>query len=78
MYAFKIKRLPVVDSDGSLVGIVSRADVLAVFDRSDADIHGEITKDLILEQMLVDPDKFTVTVEHLGPCTSVTDFASHL
>lgn len=64
MYAFKVKRLPVVDSDGSMVGIISRADVLAVFDRSDADIHHEITKDLILEQILVDPDKFPVKVKN--------------
>jgi CBS domain-containing protein len=47
MYAFKVKRLPVVDSDGRLVGIVSRADVLAVFDRSDTDIYREITQDLV-------------------------------
>jgi CBS domain-containing protein len=31
----KIKRLPVVDADGHLTGIISRADVLSVFDRSD-------------------------------------------
>jgi CBS domain-containing protein len=35
MYRKKIKRLPVVDSDGHLIGILSRADVLSVFDRSD-------------------------------------------
>ena len=35
MYKGKIKRLPVVDSDGRLTGIISRADVLSVVDRSD-------------------------------------------
>jgi CBS domain-containing protein len=64
MYAFKVKRLPVVDPDGTLVGIISRADVLAVFDRSDRDIHREITQDLMLEQILVDPEKFMVSVEN--------------
>ncbi|MFY9931245.1 MAG: CBS domain-containing protein [Streptosporangiaceae bacterium] len=64
MYARKVKRLPVVDSGDRLVGIISRADVLAVFDRSDADIHREITEDLILERMLVDPDKFMVAVKN--------------
>ena len=33
MYTHKVKRLPVVAADGHLVGIVSRADLLAVFDR---------------------------------------------
>jgi CBS domain-containing protein len=39
MYRKKIKRLPVVDSDGHLIGILSRADVLSVFDRSDHEIR---------------------------------------
>jgi CBS domain-containing protein len=38
MYKSKISRLPVVDSDGHLTGIISRADVLSVFDRSDHEI----------------------------------------
>ena len=38
MYKSKIKRLPVVDSDGRLTGIISRADVLSVFDRPDHEI----------------------------------------
>ncbi|HXZ63783.1 MAG TPA: CBS domain-containing protein [Streptosporangiaceae bacterium] len=43
MYDRKVKRLPVVNSAGHLMGIVSRVDVLAVFSRSDADIREEIT-----------------------------------
>ena len=35
MYTLQVKRLPVVDAGGYLVGIVSRADLLTVFDRSD-------------------------------------------
>ena len=35
MYTRKVKRLPVVDANGHLAGIVSRADVLSVFDRPD-------------------------------------------
>jgi len=42
MYLRNVKRLPVVDSGGCLAGIVSRADVLAVYSRTDADIAEEI------------------------------------
>jgi osmotically-inducible protein OsmY len=52
----------VVDAQGHLAGIVSRADVLAVFDRSDEDIRHEITGNVILDEFLVDPDTLAVTV----------------
>ena len=42
MHRRKVKRLPVVDPAGRLVGIISRSDVLAVFDRTDAEIREEI------------------------------------
>jgi CBS domain-containing protein len=47
MYSRKVKRLPVVDEDGRLVGIVSRTDILAVFDRTDAEIRAEIMTQVI-------------------------------
>jgi CBS domain-containing protein len=59
----KVKRLPVVDGNGRLVGIISRADVLAVFDRSDQDIRREITTDVMPNEFLVDPKDFKVTVK---------------
>jgi len=40
MHTAGVKRLPVVDGDGRLVGIVSRADPPKVFLRADADIVG--------------------------------------
>ena len=43
MYTRKVKRLPVVDANGHLVGIIGRADLLSVFDRTDEDIEPEIT-----------------------------------
>jgi CBS-domain-containing membrane protein len=62
MYTLQVKRLPVVDAGGFLVGIVSRADLLATFDRTDGEIHAEIVNDVILRDFLVDPAMFTVSV----------------
>jgi CBS-domain-containing membrane protein len=63
MYERKVKRLPVVDDDGRLIGIVSRADVLSVYSRPDDDIRHEITEGVILDSLLCDPARFTVTVK---------------
>ena len=62
MYDRGVKRLPVTDESGRLVGIISRADVLSVFDRTDAAISHEITHDVLLGEFLVDPALFQVTV----------------
>ena len=62
MYTLQVKRLPVVDAGGYLIGIVSRSDVLAVFDRPDSEILAEITDELILHEFLIDPAMFMVTV----------------
>ena len=56
-----IKRVPVVDPSGPLLGIVSRADLLKVFLRSDAEIAQEVRQDVLVRAMWVNPD--TVTVE---------------
>jgi CBS-domain-containing membrane protein len=62
MYTLPVKRLPVVDAGGYLVGIVSRADLLTVFDRADDEIHAEIVNDIILREFLIDSATFIVTV----------------
>src|SRR3974390_1609135 len=62
MYTRRGKRLPVVDAGGHLIGIVSRSDVLAVFDRPDSEILAEITDDVILHEFLIDPALFIVMV----------------
>src|SRR5579875_3530436 len=56
MHDRKVKRLPVVDGGGHLVGIISRTDVLSVFSRPD------ITT-MISDKLLMDPSPFTVTVK---------------
>ncbi|MBW8706023.1 Inosine-5'-monophosphate dehydrogenase [Streptomyces sp. MBT84] len=42
-----IKRLPVVDGEGMLEGVVSRADLLKVFLRPDNDIADEVRRDVV-------------------------------
>jgi len=58
-----LRRLPVVDADRHLVGIISRADVLSVFDRSDADIREDIRTGVLRHELSVNPDTFEVTVK---------------
>jgi CBS-domain-containing membrane protein len=62
MYSLQVKRLPVVDAGGRLVGIVSRTDLLSVFDRPDEEILAEITDEVIARSFLMDPALFTVSV----------------
>ena len=63
MYDRKVKRLPVTDADGRLVGIISRADVLSVFDRTDEAIRREILDEVLLGEFLVDLQAYDVTVK---------------
>jgi CBS domain-containing protein len=58
-----IKRLPVVDAEGRLVGIISRGDLLKVFTRTDEELRHEIVQDVIVEQLWMDPDPIRVEVE---------------
>jgi CBS domain-containing protein len=48
MYLRRVKHLPVIDAEGHLAGIVSRADVLSVYTRPDADIRAEVQADVAL------------------------------
>ncbi|MFE1794318.1 CBS domain-containing protein [Streptomyces sp. NPDC059525] len=46
-----LRRLPVVDADGRLAGMVSRGDLLKVYLRPDADIGAEL-RELIMYQLI--------------------------
>jgi CBS domain-containing protein len=61
MYDRKVKRLPVIAQDGRLVGIISRTDILAVFDRTDAEIREEIMTQVIAGRS--EPSYYTVIVK---------------
>ncbi len=84
MYARRVKRLPVTTADGTLIGIVTRSDVLSVFGRPDEDIADEISRELI-----DDPAHCTVTVkdgivtvagtpEHAAAGRAIVDAARHV
>lgn len=64
MYSRKLRRLPVVDHRGRLIGIVTRADLLSAFTRPDEEIRREITQDVIADGFFTDPARLTVTVKN--------------
>lgn len=62
MAEHNIKRLPVTDERGKVVGIVTRRDLLKVFLRSDEDIRAEIADVLIPHKMWLSPEEGNVDV----------------
>jgi len=58
-----VKRLPVVDEEERLLGIISRLDIVAVFTRPDEIIEDEIREDLVRRVLFVDPDAIEVSVK---------------
>jgi len=80
MYDRRIKRLPVVDAAGRLLGIVSRVDVLAVFSRPDEEIRDEVVHRVLPAAVVSKLADFEVTVRDgivtiAGPAQS--DQAAH-
>ena len=62
MCTLRIKRLPVVNAGGGLVGLITRTDLLAVYDRPDEDIRADV-EGVILHEFLEDPRQFAVGVK---------------
>lgn len=58
-----VKRLPVVDVDGHVTGIVSRADIVAAFTRPDEIIIDDISEDIVKRILFLDPADISVDVE---------------
>ena len=63
MNSHHIRRLPVVDADGKLAGIVSRRDLLSIFLRPDADIAAEV-REILAEVLPGGPTGIEVAVRN--------------
>ena len=57
-----VNRLPVVDDDRRLIGIVTRADLVRAFVRSDEEIAKEIEEDVIRRTLWIAPGSIEVSV----------------
>ncbi|MGD2042629.1 MAG: CBS domain-containing protein [Acidimicrobiia bacterium] len=55
-----IKRIPIVEDDGTLRGIVSRSDILRAFARADSEIVAELRDHVMGEVLWIDPRKVEV------------------
>jgi CBS domain-containing protein len=62
MHDKSVKRLPVVDEDGRVVGIVTRSDLLRIFLRPDALIREDVVEGLIVRTLWMDPKPIEVHV----------------
>lgn len=69
MYRNRIHQLPVIDpASDRLIGIITRSDLLAVYERPDEEIRREIVYDVVEDGFGLDADGFIVTVA-LGTVT---------
>ncbi|GIJ23580.1 CBS domain-containing protein [Micromonospora lutea] len=59
--AERVKRMPVVDAERRLVGIVSRQDLLRIHTRPDEEISADVA-DNVLRRLWIDPSSVTVAV----------------
>lgn len=68
MARHRVERLPVVDSEGRLVGIVARRDLLRLFLRSDEAIRAEVVDEVLVRTLCLVPNAVGVGV-HEGVVT---------
>ncbi len=68
MSASGIERLPVVDEEARLIGMLTRRDVLRIFARADAEIHEEVSDDILVRALCLSPTSVAVSV-HDGVVT---------
>ncbi|WP_432585524.1 CBS domain-containing protein [Streptomyces sp. HD1123-B1] len=62
MARHRVERLPVVDEEDRLIGIVTRRDLLRVFLRPDDEIRAEVIDEVLVRSLWLLPHTITVTV----------------
>ncbi len=62
MTELRVKRLPVVLPDGTLDGIISRADVMEAFARSDEELRREVVHDVAYDVMQLEDANLSIDV----------------
>jgi CBS-domain-containing membrane protein len=62
MHENRVKRLPVVDEDDKVLGIVSRADLLSVFMRPDEEIERDVVDGVLGRTLSLWPDRVRASV----------------
>ncbi|WP_254068485.1 CBS domain-containing protein [Streptomyces sp. TM32] len=62
MSASGVERLPVVDEEARLVGMVTRRDVLQVFVRPDSAIRDEVMDEIVVRALWLSPQSIEVSV----------------
>ncbi|MEU2238359.1 CBS domain-containing protein [Streptomyces sp. NPDC018338] len=63
MERHRVKRLPVVDSEGRLIGVLSRSDLLQLFLRRDRSIQEEIREDVVVRILRLSPAAVHIDVD---------------
>ncbi|MGW5861543.1 CBS domain-containing protein [Streptomyces sp. NPDC055239] len=64
MAQHKVERLPVVDDEDRLVGIVTRRDLLQVFLRADHEIRHEVIEQILVRTLWLTPQAVRVDVQN--------------
>jgi CBS-domain-containing membrane protein len=62
MHQKRVKRLPVVDEEDKVIGIVSRADLLMVFMRPDDEIQRDVAEGVLARTLSIGSDQVRTTV----------------
>ncbi|MFB7513470.1 CBS domain-containing protein [Streptomyces sp. NPDC056144] len=63
MERHRVKRLPVVDANGLLIGVLSRSDLLQLFLRRDRSIQEEIREDVVVRILRLSPAAVHIDVD---------------